>query len=205
MFLQFLVQIFALYKYFRKNLRNKKAQIFYGSYMLVSAKLLKKGFKCGKFVKLQECFHMPRAMIDQIESDKILPTSDLSKAKGNESLGVVNENIDFSAGYSIQLMAEELSEQLYTKVMKRGIHPGHCAVVFDDEAVTELFPPQEGGLTAFVQLVNTKLKAMTANKKDGCMLQISQDLEETLLYNRHHESSDDHVKSVNVEQHAEVT
>ena len=35
MFSQFFVQIFALYNFFCKNLRKKKAQIFYGSYMVI--------------------------------------------------------------------------------------------------------------------------------------------------------------------------
>ena len=66
--------------------------------------------------------------------------------------------------------------------MQRGIHPGHCAVVFDQGAANQLFPPANGGLPDFVQLVNSSLNAMTANKKAGCMLQVSQDIGETLLY-----------------------
>ena len=56
-------------------------------------------------------------------------------------------------------------------------------MLFDQGAANQLFPPANGGLPDFVQLVNSSLNAMTANKKAGCMLQVSQDIGETLLYN----------------------
>ena len=138
---------------------------------------------------LQECFRMPRAMIDHIDSEKVLPTQDLPKAQEVKSLGVVEENISFPAGYSIELMAEILAEKLHKEVMMRGIHPGHCALNFYGAAAPELFPAQEGGLSAFVQLVNSKLTARNTNKKSGCMLQIDQDIEGTLLYSSRRASS----------------
>ena len=64
----------------------------------------------------------------------------------------------------------------------RGIHPGQCAVVFDGDAAVNLFPSQNGGLSAFVQLVNEWLRAIPAKSQAGHMLQISQSMEETLLY-----------------------
>ena len=149
---------------------------------LVDAKLLEEGFKCGKFIKLQECFRMPHALIKHIDSEKVLPTSDLPKTKDVKSLGVVEENIDFPAGYSDQSLAEKLAKKLHAEVMMRGIHPGHCAVVFDGDATAELFPTPNGGLPSFVQLVNEWLKAIPARNQAGHMLQISQNIEETLLY-----------------------
>ena len=95
---------------------------------------------------------------------------------------MVEENIDFPAGYSIESMAERLAEKLHTEVMMRGIHPGHCAVVFDGDAAAELFPSHCGGLPAFVRLVNEWLRALPAKSQAGHMLQISQSMEETLLY-----------------------
>ena len=85
-------------------------------------------------------------------------------------------------------MAEPLAEQLHRKVIQRGIHPGHCAVVFDGGASVELFPPQDGGLPAFVQLVNDNLKAIPAKSQAGHMLQISPDIEGTLLYSKQKKS-----------------
>ena len=61
---------------------------------LVDAKMLEKGFKSGKFVKLRDCFRMPRAMIDHIDSEKVLPTSDLPTAKDVESRGVLEESME---------------------------------------------------------------------------------------------------------------
>ena len=98
-------------------------------------------------------------------------------------------NIDLPGGFSIQWLADQLAEELHTRVMQRGIHPGHCAVVFDQGASNQLFPPPDGGLPAFVQLVNSSLNGMTANKKAGCMLHMSQDMGETLLYQRNASSS----------------
>ena len=80
-------------------------------------------------------------------------------------------------------MAEQLAKQLHTKVMQRGIHPGHCAVVFDGgAAAVQLFPAQDGGLPAFVQLVNDNLRAIPGKSQAGHMLKMSQKLEDTLLY-----------------------
>ena len=140
------------------------------------------GFETKRLVKLEDCFRMPLAMIDHIKSEKVLPTSDLPKAQRIKSLGVVEENINFPHGYSIQSLAEELATQLYTNVMQRGIHPGNSAVVFPGEAVDELFPPQQGGLSAFVQLVNDNLRAIPARRHANHMLQTSTSIEETLLF-----------------------
>ena len=149
---------------------------------LANGKLLEEGFQKRRIVKLETCFRMPQAMINHIESEKVLPTIDLPKAREVKSLGVVEENINFPAGYSIHLMAEQLAEKLHTKVMQRGIHPGHCAVVFDGGAAVQLFPPHDGGLPAFVQLVNDNLRAIPGKSQAGHMLKMSQSIEETLLY-----------------------
>ena len=125
---------------------------------------------------------MPLAMINHIEAEKVLPTSDLPKAQEVKSLGVVEENINIPFGYSIHALAMQLAERLHTKVMQRGIHPGHCAVVFDGDAAGELFPPRDGGLPAFVRLVNDNMRAIPVHSQAGHMLQMSQNIEETLLY-----------------------
>ena len=85
-------------------------------------------------------------MIDHIESEKVLPTSDLPKAQDVTSLGVIEENISFPQGYSTQSLALELAKQLYWNVMQQGMHPGHSAVVFHGDTENELFPPEEGGI-----------------------------------------------------------
>ena len=146
--------------------------------------LLEKGFKKNKILKLEECFRMPITMIEHLESERVLPTSDLPKSQDVKSLGVVEEIINFPRGYSLQTMADQLAEQLYNKVMKRGIHPGHCAIVLNSGAYEELFPSQDGGLPSIVQLVNNKLRAIPVKSQASHMLQISQDVEETLLYSK---------------------
>ena len=125
---------------------------------------------------------MPRAMIDHIESEKVLPTSDLPKAQDVTSLGVIEENISFPQGYSTQSLAKELAKQLYRNVMQQGMHPGHSAVVFHSDTENEIFPPEEGGLSEFVQLVNDSLRAIPAKRHANHMLQTSPVIKETLLY-----------------------
>ena len=125
---------------------------------------------------------MPSAMIDHIESEKVLPTSDLPKAQVLTSLGVKEENISFPHGYSTKSLALELAIQLFQNVMLRGMHPGHSAVVFHGDTENELFPPEEGGLSAFVQLVNDALRAIPAKRHADHMLQASPIIGETLLY-----------------------
>ena len=112
-----------------------------------------------------------------------------SSQKPTRGGAVVVQDVQLPAGYNLQSLAVELADQLYKKVMKTGMHPGHCAVVFDQGASNQLFPPPDGGLPAFVQLVNSSLNGMTANKKAGCMLQMSQDMGETLLYQKNASSS----------------
>ena len=152
---------------------------------LAKGDLLEEGFKKKRIVKLETCFRLPLAIINHIESEKVLPTRDLPKAEEVKSLGVVEKNISFPSGYSIQLMAAQLAKQLDTEVMQRGIHPGHCAVVFHGGAAVKLFPPQDGGFPAFVQLVNENLQAIPVQSQAGHMLQLSQNIKETLLCNKY--------------------
>ena len=151
---------------------------------LVDNNLLVRGFTDKKFVKLEQCFRMPQAIINYIDSEKVLPVENFPRAQEVESQGVIQENLALPSGFSFQWLADQVAEQLNTRVMRRGIHPGHCAVLFDQGAVDQLFPPSDGGLPEFVKLVNQKLNGMTTNVQTGCMLQVSQDTRETLLYSR---------------------
>ena len=90
-------------------------------------------FEAKRLVKLEVCFRMPRAMIDHIDSEKVLPTSDLLKAQDVTSFGVIEENTSFPQSYSTKSLALELAKQLYWNIMQQGMHPGHSAVVFHGE------------------------------------------------------------------------
>ena len=97
---------------------------------------------------------------------------------------MVVEDIDVpAAGYNLQFVAEKLADQLYKKVMITGIHPGHCAVVFNDGAVDDLFPPSEGGFLTFVEMVNSALKGLSVKGQASHMLQVTKDIKESFLYN----------------------
>ena len=151
---------------------------------LINSTLLKQGAKLNKIVLLEECFRMPLNMIKHIEAEKVLPTSDLPRAKDVRSRGVVLENINLPAGYHLQSLAEELADQLYEKVMITGVHPGHCAVVYNDGAVDDIFPPNQGGFLTFVKTMNSSLKGLSVKGQASHMLQVTQDINESLLYKR---------------------
>ena len=100
---------------------------------------------------------------------------------------MVVEDINFtSRNHKLQSLAEELANQLHKKVMLTGIHPGHCAVVYHDGAVDDLFPQNEGGFLAFVDRVNSTLKGLSVKGQASHMLQVTQDFNEGLLYKRSH-------------------
>ena len=148
---------------------------------------------------------MPLAMIKHIKSENVLPTKDLPEAQDVKSLGVVEENIELPVGYSLQIMAEELANQLHTKVMQRGIHPGHCAVIFDGDASVKLFPPQDGGLPKFINLVNETLRRIPARSQADHMMNISTMIEETLLYSTNARSAPSNSASIPMVLDAEAT
>ena len=124
-------------------------------------------------------------MVKHIETEKVLPTNDLPRARDVRCQGVVVEDIDLpAAGYNLQFVAEKLADQLYKKVMITGIHPGHCAVVYNDGTVDDLFPPNQGGFLTFVDAVNSSLKKISVKCQASHMLQVSLDIKESLLYNK---------------------
>ena len=113
---------------------------------------------------------------------KILPTNDLPKAQDVESRGTVVEDIELSKGSPFKGLAEQLAGQLERKVMRPGIHPGHCAVIYDPGAEDVLFPSGEGGVDAFCQLINATLKAIPAKSQSTHMVQLTQNMDGSLSY-----------------------
>mgnify|MGYP003322239561 CR=1 FL=1 len=152
---------------------------------LVDSNLLKKGFKRNKFIKLKECFRMPRTAIEHLDRENILPTNDLPRAQDVNSMGVKVEDISLPGSYTIQWLADQLADRLYKKVMLRGIHPGHCAILFHHEAMADLFPSSEGGFSAFLQGANAELRSMSVGRQAGHMLQMTEDVAESILFGCH--------------------
>ena len=98
---------------------------------------------------------------------------------------MVVEDIELpSAVYTSQFVAEKLALQLYKKVMITGMHPGHSAVVYNDGAVDDLFPRSEGGFLTFVEAVNSSLKGLSVKGQASHMLQLTPDINESLLCNK---------------------
>ena len=125
---------------------------------------------------------MPLTTIEHLGRENILPIHDLPRAQNVKSLGVMVEEINRPASYTIQWLADQLADRLYKKVMLRGIHPGHCSVLFDHTAKDNLLPPDQGGLAAFLQMVNSRLKTLPGTSQTSHMLQLTQSIEESLLY-----------------------
>ena len=149
---------------------------------LIDSNLLEEGFKQGKFVNLKECFRMPLTAIEHLEREKILPIRNLPKAQDVRSLGVVVEDIVLPASYTIQWLADQLADRLYKKVMLRGIHPGHCSVLYNHAVKDKLFPGNQGGLSTFLQMVNSSLRTIPGARQASHMLQLTQSIKESILY-----------------------
>ena len=150
---------------------------------LIDSNLLGDGFNQNKFIKFTECFRMPRTAIEHLERENILPINDLPKAQDVKSGGVVVEDTILPASYTTQWLAEQLADRLFNKVMLRGIHPGHCSVLYNHTAEDKFFPPGQGGISTFLQMVNSSLKAIPGTKQASHMLQLTRSIEESLLYN----------------------
>ena len=82
--------------------------------------------------------------------------------------------------YTIHNTAEAVAKQIFDRVFIPGVHPGHCAVLFNQRAKDVLFPPQEGGVKKFQDLVNEKLRGKSL-KQPLHMLQLTQNISESLL------------------------
>ena len=125
---------------------------------------------------------MPRTAIEHLEKENILPIDNLPKAQDVKSFGVMVENLILPGSYTIQWLAEQLADQLYKKVMLRGIHPGHCSVLYNHTAEDDLFPPDQGGTSTFLQMVNSNLRAVPGTRQASHVLQLTQNIEESVLY-----------------------
>ena len=126
---------------------------------------------------------MPQTAIEHLKRENILPINDLPKAQDAKSFGVTVEDITLPVHYTIQWLAEQLADRLYKKVMLRGIHPGHCSVLYNHTTEDNLFPPDQGGLSTFLQMVNSSLRAIPGTRQASHMLQLTNSMEESLLYN----------------------
>ena len=125
---------------------------------------------------------MPQTAIKHLERENILPIHDLPRAQDVQSFGVMVEDINLPGRYTIQWLAEQLADHLYKKVMLRGIHPGHCSVLYNHTAEDDIFPPDQGGLSTLLQMVNSSLRAIPGTRQASHMLQLTNSMEESLLY-----------------------
>ena len=133
---------------------------------------------------------MPQTAIKHLEREKILPTNDLPKAQDVKSFGVMVEDISLPGSYTIQWLAEQLADRIYKKVMLRGIHPGHCSVLYNHTAEDDLFPPDQGGTSTFLHMVNSSLRAIPGTRQASHVLQLTQCIEDSVLYSCNCKSQD---------------
>lgn len=104
-----------------------------------------------------------------------------------EGLGVEREVLNLApSGYSQQWLADQVSNKLFDLVLGRGVHPGHCAILFNQDMESSLFPL---GTSAFLQGVNDAMKGRVARSQARHVLQLTQDMEESVLYGESHTKS----------------
>lgn len=87
------------------------------------------------------------------------------------------------------LCQNRLLDILYDAVMKRGIHPGYCAVLYDEKAMEKIFPPEEGGLAQGLKMLNEALKSKVEAGQAQYAPQLSTYLEESIHYRPSKETS----------------
>ena len=153
--------------------------------------LLEKGFEQRKFIKLNESFRMPLNLIKHIEAKNVLPTKTLPSAPDVPTQGVLEERLEVPDIYHLGWLAKQVANRLHQRVMKRGIHPGHCAVLYEGRAVDTLFPTAQGGLPAFICKVNGALQTISVQSQARHMLQLTQDMKESVIFGHNFASSTD--------------
>ena len=104
-------------------------------------KILNRGFKENKFIQLDESFRMPAKILSHIKESHILPTKDMPVPPKVDGLGVTRTTILLPSPYTLKWLSENvIADWLYKDIMLRGIHPGHCAVLYDGRFSATLFP-----------------------------------------------------------------
>ena len=155
---------------------------------LIDSSLLEKGFSQNRFIHLTECFRMPLKVIEHLERERILPIREFPSAKDVNSLGVIVDNdlVDNDTTlprcYTIKWLAQQVADRLNKEVMQRGIHPGHCSVLYDHTVEDALFPSDQGGVPTFLEAVNESLRGLAVDTQASHVLQLTQVIQETLLY-----------------------
>ena len=129
-------------------------------------------------------------MIGHLERERILPIREFPSAKDVNSLGVIVDNdlVDnyttLPRCYTIKWFAQQVADRLNKEVMQRGIHPGHCSVLYDHTVEEALFPSVQGGMPTFIVKVNESLRGLAVDTQASHVLQLSRESQETLLYSK---------------------
>ena len=71
--------------------------------------------------------------------------------------------------------------------------------------MANLFPPSEGGLAKFVEIVNSSLKALSVQGQASHMLQVTQDISESLLNSKSSCDIDPSVSPLPIVCHPSIT
>ena len=105
------------------------------------------------------------------------------------SLGVVvDDDLTLPPSYTIQWLAQQMADRLNKTVMQRGIHPGHCSVLYDHTVEGALFPSDQGGMPTFLEMVNESLRGLAVDTQASHVPQLSLVSQETLLYDYNRKS-----------------
>jgi hypothetical protein len=139
--------------------------------------LVKKGLATKKIKLLSHSYRMPKKILRDIKDSHIIPAQDFPQSSNVEGTGVTKQDITVTQTDPGDEISKVLATKIYESTVQRGIHPGHIAVLYPDEAATALFP---GGLTGFIHLVNAELASRVAVGRHAP--QLSDNMEDGLLY-----------------------
>ena len=148
-------------------------------------KMLKEGAKRGRIFFLSNSFRMSKNILNHIKETNVIPFKDFQVYSTIEGIQVSKPPpIEIPENYLEKLSKTILADKVYELTHGRGIHPGYCSILYDDESSDVLFPPSEGGLPTFLQMLNEELQSKFIPAATKYAPQVTTKMEES-VHHRH--------------------
>ena len=143
---------------------SKKKGVFWRGERLDDG-IISEGRKLGSIITLKTSFRMPDKVIEHVERNKLLPVESYPDSTHPDS-GFVS-----ISSATTKSLVKEVSKEIFQFVHERKIHPGHCAIVFEDQYSEMLFEDieddkgskinnKEDAHTRFIKNVESELEGL---------------------------------------------